>query len=100
MSDYRVMLTQRAVKDMDEIYRYILEEFRKPETAERVVCILEEAVYSLCGMPYRGAERKQGIYADKGYRQLFVKNFTIVYRIKEQEQSVIIMTVRYTPSNF
>lgn len=46
MSDYKVMLTPRAVKDMDEIYRYILEEFR------------------------------------------------------EQEQRVIIMTVRYTPSNF
>lgn len=100
MSDYRVMLTPRAVTDMDEIYRYILEEFREPETAECIVSIMEEAAYSLNGIPYRGAERKQGIYVNKGYHQLFVNNFTIVYRIDEEEQNVIIMTVRYTPSNF
>ena len=100
MSDYRVMLTPRAMKDMDKIYRYILEEFREPETAEHIVGILKDAICSLYGMPYQGTERKQGLYADKGYHQLFIKNFTIVYRVDEQKQSVIIMTIRYTPINF
>ena len=33
--------------------------------------------------PYRGAERKVGAYAENGYRQLFIDNFTAVYRINE-----------------
>ncbi len=51
-------------------------------------------------MPYRGAERRIGAYADKGYRQLFVKNFTIVYRVDEKKMTVVIVTIRYTPSSF
>ena len=49
-------------------------------------------------MPYRGATRKIGRYANAGYRQLFVENYTIVYRIDEDKKLVIIVTVRYTPS--
>jgi len=34
---------------------------------------LEKAILTLDFMPYRGAERKVGAYANKGYRQVFVK---------------------------
>ena len=62
--------------------------------------LLESAIYSLEDMPQRGAERKVGLYANKGYRQLFIKNYTIVYKIGEKEKIVVIHTVRYTPSLF
>lgn len=39
-------------------------------------------------------------YSNKGYRQLFVKNFTIVYRIDEEKKQVIIVTVRYSKCQF
>ncbi|MBR6537629.1 MAG: type II toxin-antitoxin system RelE/ParE family toxin [Lachnospiraceae bacterium] len=61
---------------------------------------MELAIYSLENIPQRGAERKIGLYANKGYRQLFVKNDTIVYKIEEKEKIVVIHTVRYTPSHF
>lgn len=51
-------------------------------------------------MPQRGAKRRVGAYANKGYRQLFVKNFTIAYRIDEVKKQVIIVTVRYSRSEF
>ena len=50
-------------------------------------------------MPYRCPKRKRGIYANKGYRQLFIKNYTIVYRIDEISKSVMIVTVRYSASD-
>lgn len=71
-----------------------------PETAVGMIELLELAIYSLENIPQRGAERKIGLYANKGYRQLFVKNDTIVYKIEEKEKIVVIHTVRYTPSHF
>ena len=51
-------------------------------------------------MPNRGAPRRIGTYANKGYRQLFIKNYTIVYRVDETEKQVIIVTVKYAGSDF
>ena len=45
-------------------------------------------------------ERRVGAYAGKGYRQLFVKNYTVVFRIDEEHKTVIIVTVRYSASQF
>ena len=50
-------------------------------------------------MPERGAARHTGIYAKTGYRQLFVKNYIIVYRVLKEKKEVHIVTIRYAPSN-
>jgi addiction module RelE/StbE family toxin len=90
----------RAEHDLDEIYDYLAKKIEVPEIAMNLVDELEEAILSLENMPYRGSERKVGSYANRGYRQIYVKNFTIIYRIDENRHFVIIVTVRYTPSNF
>lgn len=100
MDKYKVKLLARANRDLDEIYDYIVEEFKEIDTAEHLADSLEAAILSLDEMPYRGAVRRVGSYANKEYRQLFVKNFTILYRIDEKRKTVIVVTVRYTPSNF
>ena len=61
---------------------------------------LEAAILSLEERPYRGAVRRTGAFADRGYRQIFVKNFTIAYRIDGPHKTVIVVTTRYTPSSF
>lgn len=71
-----------------------------PGVAEKLADSLADAINSLNQMPYRGAERKTGAFANRGYRQLFVKNFIVVYRIDETRRVVVIVTVRYTPSSF
>lgn len=41
-----------------------------------------------------------GAFTNKGHRQLFVKNDTVVYRIEEESKMVIVVTVRYTAISF
>jgi len=65
-----------------------------------MVDTLEEAIYSLTQMPQRGSIRRVGAYANKGYRQLFVKNYIIIYTVKQEEKEVHIVTIRYAASNF
>ena len=100
MDKYTVKLYSRAYRDIEEIYGYIAENLLEPDIAENMVARLEDAILSLESFPERGAIRKIGSYANQGYRQLFVKNFTIVYRISEEKGEVYIITVRYTPSSF
>lgn len=100
MNNYQVVITPKAYRDIDGIYAYIKNVFREPQTALRLIDEIETAVMSLETMPGRGVERKTGLYANKQYRQLFVKNYVIVYRVEEEAKRVVIVTVQYSGKNF
>lgn len=99
-SKYSVNLLPRAYRDLDGIYTYIAETLLEPGLGVKLAESLEEAIISLETMPRRGALRKTGVYANRGYRQLFVGNFTVMYRIEELRKRVFIVTVRYSKSHF
>lgn len=100
MDKYVVRLLSRAYRDLDGIYAYIAETLLEPSTAQKLLDVLEEAIFSLEKLPKRGAPRRNGAYANKGYRQLFTKNFTLIYRVDETNEQVVIVTVRYSKSQF
>lgn len=97
---YAVKLLPRAYRDLDSIYAYIAGTLTEPVIASKLIDSLEEAIFNLESMPQRGALRKTGAYANRGYRQLFVGNFTVLYRVEEAKKQVIIVTVRYSKSEF
>lgn len=100
MDKFYIKMMPRAERDIDEIYEYLAKKKEVPEIALNLVDIMENTILSLECMPYRGSKRKVGAYTNKGYRQIFVKNFTIIYRIEEKRRIVIIVTVRYTHREF
>lgn len=100
MDKYVVKLTGRAQRDLDGIYTYIANNLLEPGTALSLVARIESEILALDWMPYRCPERQHGIYANKGYRQMLVENYTVIYRVDEARKQVIIVTVRYAPSNF
>lgn len=100
MNKYAVKLYARAYRDLDGIYAYIAENLLEPDTALNMVDELENAIFSLEQLPERGAIRHVGAYASGDYRQLFVKNYVIIYRVLKQKKEVHIITVRYALSNF
>lgn len=100
MEQYDVRLMARALRDLDGIYAYIAKTLSEPGTASSLVDEIEREILSLEQMPYRCPERRIGAYAGKGYRQLLVKNYTVIYRIDEVRKQVLIVTVRYSRSQF
>ena len=97
---YVVKLYARTYRDLDGIYTYIAENLMEPVVAIHLVDELEKAIFSLEELPDRGAVRRVGAYANGDYRQLFVKNYMIIYRVLKEIPEVHIVTVRYAPSNF
>ena len=100
MDNYSVKLYARAIRDLEEIFKYIANNISEPLAAEKMIDALENAIVTLESSPERGAIRQKGIYANKNYRQLFVKNYVIIYKVLKEQKEVHIVTVRYAPSNF
>ncbi len=100
MDNYSVKLLSNAYRNLDDIYAYIATQLHAEQSALNLIDKLEEAIIYLEVMTQRGARRRVGAYASKGYRQLFVKNFTIVYRIDEVKKHIIIVSVRYSSGEF
>ena len=100
MDKYSVKLMSRAQRDLDGIYAYIAQTLMEPGTALALVERIEKEILSLDQMPYRYSVRQTGAYANRGYRQLLVGNYTVIYRVDEAKKQVIVVTVRYSPSNF
>ena len=100
MDLYIVTMSDRAVRDLDEIYSYIASVLIEPEIALSLINEIEASILSLDIMPHRCPERKVGVYASRGYRQLFIKNYTVLFRIVENRKQVIIITIRYSAMQF
>lgn len=79
---------------------YILDKLVSPNTALEIYNDLLQMILSLETYPTRGSLRKVGQYRNPGYRQLFYKNYTIVYAVKDNEKEVHIIAVKYSHSNF
>ena len=100
MDKYIVKLYARAFRDLEDIYAYIAENLLEPGIALHMIEELENAIFSLEQLPERGAVRRIGVYANGNYRQIFVKNYVVIYRVLKEKKEVHIVTVRYVPSNF
>ncbi len=78
---YRVLLTQGAERDIEDIYRYIARH-DSVANANRVLEALDDACQRLTDMPDRGNVPKElaGI-GITDYREVHYKPYRIVYRI-------------------
>jgi len=97
---YKVKMLDRAYRDLDGIYDYIANTLLEPGVAVNLVDEIETAILSLDTMPHRCPERKIGAYANQGYRQLFVGNYTAIFKIDEERKHVVVVTVRYSSSQY
>lgn len=100
MDKYTVKMFPQAYRDLDHIYELALLNDNYGDIALKLVKKLEDAIFSLEEQPYRGAERKYGFYAYKGYRQLFISGYIIIYEILDSENTVAVLTIKYSGSEF
>ena len=97
---YMVTMLNRAYRDLDGIFKYIANTLIEPNVALSIVDDIETAILSLDILPHRCLERRIGAYASQGYRQLFVGNYTVLFRIDEASKLVVVVTIRYSSSQF
>ena len=99
MDKYKIKVNPKAIRELDSIYEYIANEIMAPENAKGQVDRIKKAILSLDTFPQSHQERDEGRYAGKGYRQLLIDNYIVIFRIDEPHQTVYIITIQYQGRN-
>ena len=99
MDKYKVKINPRAIRELDQIYNYIANEKLAPENAKGQVDRIKTSILSLATFPQSHQERREGRYAGKGYRQLLIDNYIVIFRIDEPCKTVYIVTIQYQRRN-
>ena len=96
MGTYRINITDKAKQDILGITAYITNELHEPAIAVKTVDAILDAIYTLEEMPNRIGPVKDERLAEMGIRPLYVKNYTVFFRIVESTQVVDIIRLLYS----
>lgn len=99
MDKYKVKVNPRAISELDRIYKYIADDKLAPQNAKGQVDRIKKAVLNLDTFPQSHQERNEGRYAGKGYRQLLIDNYIVIFRIDELHKTVYVVTIQYQGRN-
>jgi toxin ParE1/3/4 len=88
---FKVLLTDDAARDLDELYDYIALH-DAPRKADYVLEQIEKAFSKLSGFPERGAHPKELLAIGvREYREIFFKPYRIIYRVMDKNVYVLLM---------
>ena len=99
MDKYKVKISPRAIGELDSIYKYIANEKLAPENAKGQVDRIKTAVLNPDTFPQPHQQRNEGRYGERGYRQLLLDNYIVIFRIDEADETVYVVTVQYQGRN-
>ena len=95
---FNVELTEQANKDLRNIYLYISIDLNSPESAEKQIKRLWNAILSLDELPQRYRRYEDEPWHSRGIRVL-LDNFVILYIPYVKDKIVRIATVMYSGRN-
>lgn len=87
----KVLLSRRAQRDLDEIYRYLSE--RSSVALEKVDHKIFQSLKRLQEMPLSGHEVRE--LSGRKYRETLAYHYRIIYRYLESKGTVRILTIHH-----
>jgi len=97
MEQYKVQITDEALADMEDIYRYIAEKLHSPENALGQYNRIAEAILTLEMLPLRYSVVQYEPERSAGLRRMLVDNYSVFYVIHGEQ--VVITNVLYSASD-
>ena len=99
MMIYKVVYTEKAISDLDDIFRYIAYVLLEPEIAKRQVSELMDGIDSLETMPKRHPLSNEKRLREKKVRVLPVNHYNVYYGFEDKSQTVNIFRIIYRSRN-
>lgn len=97
MTEYAVQISEKALDDMEAIYRYIAEERLSPQTAMKRYDCIASAILKLAIFPERIKLMDTEAEGGMGLRQLVIGHYAAFFVIRENK--VIVTRVLYAKSD-
>lgn len=99
MKKYRIMITEPAAQDLDDIFSYIAFELLEPGTSLNQIGRIEDQIRKLSELPLRHPFCPHEPWKSVGVRQLPVDNYIIYYVVHEESATVSITRILYGGSD-
>jgi len=91
LTEYRILLTADAERDLEDIYDYTAEH-DLPEKADYVLGKLETTIDGLRSSPNRGTIPKELLTLGiSEYREVYFKPYRVIYRVIQQTAYVFLI---------
>lgn len=85
---YKVLRTESAEKDLDEIISYLVEKRCNPPAAVELLSAIDATYTRLEETPFLYALCRHKLLSRCGYRKVFIRGYLLIYRVDE-EQSIV-----------
>ena len=92
---YKLLISRSAQKELDDIVQYMIEKLCNPKAATDFLDVLDEKYEFLTENPKMYPLARDFQLRRRGYRMLKAKNFLVLYRIMEEEQTVFVGGIFY-----
>lgn len=97
---YKLEYLPVARKDMLEIMRYISQELKNPDAADRLAMALVDAAENLSAFPYASPVYQPIRPLRHEYRKILVQNYLMFYWVDEGKKLVTIARVIYAKRDY
>lgn len=91
MTAYKIRISEKADRDMNNILSYIAFDLGEPETAMKNLAIIKETIFSLALMPQRHSVLNEKDFGQ--IRLVMARNWLIFYMIADEEKTVYVVRV-------
>lgn len=92
---YKVIIHSRAEQDLMDIFLYITEYLKAPDTAQHLYSKIKQQISTLESMPYQCSLVSDEPYQQLGIRKQFVDNYIVFFVVKEAEKEVHVFRILY-----
>ncbi|WP_353948344.1 type II toxin-antitoxin system RelE/ParE family toxin [Sporolactobacillus sp. Y61] len=99
MSQWKIVYTVQAERDLHDIYEYIALSLLNPEIAKKQTQRIMNAASKLDEMPFRFSLYNKEPWHSKGLRVLPVDNYLVFYLTVEPMKIVVIVRIMYSGRN-
>lgn len=96
--NFKVIYSPRSQNDLNNIYDYILSNFKSSETAVKQIERISKSIHSLSVFPKRHSIYKRDFSKMRGFRFFPVDNYVIFYEVIDAKQTVNISRILYKGS--
>ena len=98
--NYKILFEKTAEEDLEEIYYYIINNFFSKDIANRLITEIYKRIQILKELPCAYPILYNYIDKRKEYRRIVVKNFSIIYYVLKEEETVVIVHIYYNKRKF
>lgn len=97
---YKYRFTALAYEDIDSVLEYISTKLENPTAAADLFDRMEAEVQKCRDYPFSYPDCKHFVIDDTNYRHINIGNYTLFFRVKEEEHVIEILRFLYSGRDF